>query len=193
MRIKGSCSRRPSRRAVRGFTLVELLVTMAIAGILLTLAAPSFTATLERWRINTAKDTFASSIQLARREAIKNGGNVLMVRRPADASCPHANETRNWGCGWDLCVDTNGDGQCSPSAASDDILLQSVDAPKATNVKVSSNSSKLTFSRWGHPNGLGSLGVTFSPHPAGEDAAATTTLCMSSGGRIRFVAAASCS
>lgn len=180
-----------------GFTLLELIVTVAIAAVLVTLATPSLQSTVERWRVNTTKDAFAASLYLARREAIKNDGSVVMTRRAPDGTCTHATEARNWGCGWDLCIDTNGDRKCTPPAQppliNEDIPLQSIDVPKSVNAVVSSNTSMLVFSRWGHPNGLGVIGVTFSPHPAGTESAATTTLCMSSGGRIRFVAAASCS
>lgn len=173
------------------------MVVIAVLAILATIAAPSFRSMTERWRVDVAKEAFAASLYLARREAIKNVGRIIMARRPAGDSCVHASEAKNWGCGWDICVDADGNGRCdaigpSPSGGGD-VLLQSVDPPKSVNVVLSANSSTLTFSPWGHPNGLGTVGVTFSPHPGGTAAAATITLCMSAGGRIRYVRAAKCS
>lgn len=191
------CTRVRWRGPASGFTLVELMVTIAIAAVLLTLAAPSFKTTIQRWRVNSARQTYAASLYVARRAAIKHGGAVVMHRRAPTGDCPHVTQARHWGCGWDICIDTDGDGQCTapsePPDPTDDVPLQSVANLAATNIVLSANASRLRFGPWGHPNGLGTLGVTFSPADGTAGTGITSTLCMSSGGRIRFVAAASCS
>lgn len=184
------------RSHTHGFTLVELMVTVAVAALLLAIAAPTFKSTLQRWRVNSAKQTYAASLYLARRAAIKHGDGVLMHRRAPDANCPYVTEARDWGCGWNICIDTDGNGKCTtpqePPIPSDDVLLQSVSNLAAVNIVLSINTSRLKFSAWGHPNGLGALGVTFSPADENANTSIVSTLCMSSGGRIRFVPTASC-
>lgn len=189
--------RMQARGPFSGFTLIELMVTIAIAAILLALAAPSFKTTIQRWRVNSARQAFAASLYMARRAAIKHGGAVVMHRRAPTDDCPHVTQARHWSCGWDICIDTNGDGQCTapskPPKPTDDVPLQSVAHLRATNIVLSANVSRLKFGPWGHPNGLGALGVTFSPADKVSGNGTTSTLCMSSGGRIRFVAKTSCS
>lgn len=57
----------------RGFTAIELLVTIAILAVLAALAAPSFTPSLERWRVMQATEQLKSTLYFARSEAIKQG------------------------------------------------------------------------------------------------------------------------
>lgn len=57
------------RPAARGVTLVELLVGMAVLGVLLAVGVPSFNGMLGRWRQQAAIDTFVADIQLARSTA----------------------------------------------------------------------------------------------------------------------------
>ena len=57
----------------RGLSLVELLVTIAILGILASIAAPSFQSMLERRRLIAATEGVYAHLQFARSEAVKFG------------------------------------------------------------------------------------------------------------------------
>lgn len=63
----------PRARNGEGFTLLELLITITIVGILVALAVPSFKDTFERRRVKTVAETVASDLRLARSEAIVRG------------------------------------------------------------------------------------------------------------------------
>lgn len=73
----------------RGFTLLELLITLAIVAIVTAVAAPSFSDIIERQRVRSAADNLRSSIELARSEAVKRNSPVT-VNRIED----------NWNKGW---------------------------------------------------------------------------------------------
>jgi prepilin-type N-terminal cleavage/methylation domain-containing protein len=60
----------------RGFTLIELMIAISIAGILLVVAIPSFKFTILNSRVKTAASDFHISLLLARSEAIKLNRNV---------------------------------------------------------------------------------------------------------------------
>ncbi|MEJ2346914.1 MAG: GspH/FimT family pseudopilin [Gammaproteobacteria bacterium] len=62
-----------------GFTLIELMVTVALAAILLTLAIPSFRTMVLNNRLVTAANAFVADASLARSEAIKRGTTVSIV------------------------------------------------------------------------------------------------------------------
>jgi type IV fimbrial biogenesis protein FimT len=108
----------------RGFTLVELVVTIALVAILTTLAIPSFTETLRGWRRDSATRAFVSSLNLARTEAIKTS-RVLVVCPSADgASCSNAS---NWNIGW-LVFSDDGIDSSNGVITPDNANNQSVDA-----------------------------------------------------------------
>jgi type IV fimbrial biogenesis protein FimT len=67
----------PPRRPA-GFTLLELLITITIIGILASLATPSFKSLIMGQRIKTASFDLITNLTLARSEAIKQNGNVTM-------------------------------------------------------------------------------------------------------------------
>ena len=177
---------RASATRSRGFTAVELLVVLSIVAVLAALAAPSFNTLIESWRVRDAREGMTSSLFLARSEAIKRAGSVVLEKTPLGTDCPHASGNQFWSCGWLLYVDANGNGSRDANEG-----IQSFPAPKRMNVELSStgvipNPTKLTFDRWGVPN-LSLVKFLITPYPSNTASPATTTLCITGGGTIRYL------
>jgi type IV fimbrial biogenesis protein FimT len=81
-----------------GFSMVELMTVLAIAGILIALAAPSFSELIRNQRITTATNDFLAAINLTRSEAIKRSTRVDLVPSSEDG---------DWAKGWVVFVDGN--------------------------------------------------------------------------------------
>lgn len=95
----------PSRS--RGFTLMELLTTLTIAGILVTLAVPSFSEVIKNNRLITQTNDFVTTLNLARSEAIRRGERVTVCKSSDQVSCAGSGA---WDQGWIVFSDVNGDG-----------------------------------------------------------------------------------
>ncbi len=69
-----------------GFTLVELIVVIAILGILVSVAAPSFTRTIEKQHIVGAGEAVLLDLRWARSESIKRNTLVTVTFTDGSAS-----------------------------------------------------------------------------------------------------------
>jgi len=67
-----------SVRAQRGFTLTELMVTVAVAGVLAMMAVPNMRSFVQNNRLSSASNDLLRSFNLARTEAIKHQTNVVV-------------------------------------------------------------------------------------------------------------------
>lgn len=81
-----------SRSLTKGFTLVELVITIAIAAVFASLAAPGFRQLIASQRIRTASFDLVSALGYARSEAVKRNTPVALR---AGASADGA-----WTAGW---------------------------------------------------------------------------------------------
>lgn len=101
--------RRALRRSVapvtrrRGFTMVELLIVIAIAAILATIAVPSFRDTLRTMRQNATLGLVINDLNLARGEAIKRNSSVIVCA--SNAAGDDCAVTGAWQGGWLVCLE----------------------------------------------------------------------------------------
>lgn len=176
-------------RRAAGLTLVEVLVTLSIAALLMSLAVPSFQPVLERWRVKQSVGALTDTLRLARSEAIQRGGNVTIQKLANDsAGCTLAATPADWGCGWQVFFDSDASG----SHTTADALLQRVQIPTGITVTHSSGTAAIAVDRWGKMDGLGAKSFVVAPFPDGIASPATRTLCISSGGRIHEKEGAGC-
>jgi type IV fimbrial biogenesis protein FimT len=68
-----------SPSSASGFTLTELLIVLAIAGILATMALPNFKSLFQSQRVKNAGYELYSALSLTRSEAIKRNSNVTLT------------------------------------------------------------------------------------------------------------------
>jgi type IV fimbrial biogenesis protein FimT len=107
-----------------GFTLIELMVTVAVAALLMGLAVPSLWSIIQDNRLTAQSNDFLSDIRLARSEAIKRSRRVTMCRCKSDTAgtgkCKENNRGKftcfknadyNWDQGWIVFVDADEDTQ----------------------------------------------------------------------------------
>lgn len=103
-RAAGGCSlllrrvmaSRPPRQ--RGFTLVELMVTLFVAAILTVIAVPSFNTMINTNRLTTAADAVVGALSTARMDAIKNNAPVQFCSNSASSNSSGAGDTLGTAC-----------------------------------------------------------------------------------------------
>lgn len=100
----------------RGFTLLELMVVLAIVAILAMLAAPSFTRLIQANTISSVVNTFLADMRYARSESTRRGGGVVMCRsnspEAANPTCGNGSVPgdNGWVSGWIIFQDWDNDG-----------------------------------------------------------------------------------
>jgi type IV fimbrial biogenesis protein FimT len=81
----------PTLSRTPGFTLLELLVTVSVAAIVLTLGVPGFQGTMSQARMTNAANSLIAHVQLARSEAIKRNMRVTLCPSAGGSVCDSVN------------------------------------------------------------------------------------------------------
>lgn len=183
MSFQPSTFMRPPLLRTAGFTAIELLVTISVVAVLAALAAPSFTPLVESWKVRQATEQLNSSLYFARSEAIKRGGQIAIQKLPNNTNgCTSATGNNDWDCGWIICHDTNGNGNCNASEP----VLQRIDAPAKVQVTRTGGGDSIKLNRWGLVADTW-LGFSLVPLNKPTTHPGARGVCMSSGGRIRVI------
>jgi type IV fimbrial biogenesis protein FimT len=133
----------------RGFTLIEMLVTLAIFAVLLMIAIPSMRPFLQSQSVKNASMDINSTAALARSEAIKRNTTIDVT----------ANSATDWSQGWVV-------SQTTPAAT---IRKQ----PALGNIVITSSSGSFSFDGNGR---MTSTGSTFTIKPLNK--AGSQPLCL---------------
>ena len=89
--------RRNSARTVsRGFTLVELMITVAVFAIVAAIAAPAMQAMVAASRLNGATSELVTALQLAEAEAIRRNARVMVCASADGATCSGSGDWSRW-------------------------------------------------------------------------------------------------
>ncbi|MBI5462891.1 MAG: GspH/FimT family pseudopilin [Gammaproteobacteria bacterium] len=120
-----------------GFTLVELMITLAVAAILLTVGIPSFGDFIKNNRLVSYANEFVAGAHLARSEAIKRRRYGYICASSNQSSCTGGT---NWAVGWIAWIDDNGD--AIPQSTE---LLRARQALNATVTYTSNGPSQFRF------------------------------------------------
>lgn len=106
------------KKYMRGFTLIELMLVLAISAILVALAAPSFNDTIEKSRVEAVQNDLMRDIAFARQQALSRNSLVSICRSADGASCAGAGD---WNQGWIVVVESV-DGTAGTVEAGEEIL-----------------------------------------------------------------------
>lgn len=107
----------PMNKKQTGFSLTELIITLAVASILIAQAVPAFLSMMQDNRIVTQTNDFVTSLNIARSEAVKRGMRITVCKSIDSATCAAGG---SWEQGWIVFTDSNNDAAVNNT----DVVLQ---------------------------------------------------------------------
>ena len=137
VRNRGSCGS-------GGFTLVEMMITIVVAGVLLAFGIPAFNDAVLGSKVSAVANDLYASIQLARSEAIKRNVPITLCPSTDAAAC---DDSGDWEVGWIVL-----------NPATSEVLQVQEAAPEHFKVVQSGGTADLSF----QPVGLGATAAVFT-------------------------------
>jgi type IV fimbrial biogenesis protein FimT len=134
----------PSKQRDSGYTMIELVMTMAVVAILASIAVPGFKYVTTSNRVATEVNGLLGDIQFARSQAVKEGQPVTICSSSDSANCT----TTNWDAGWIVFLDTNN----SKTVDAGEAVIRKQPALGGTDTFVATPGAfhALTFNRMGY-------------------------------------------
>jgi type IV fimbrial biogenesis protein FimT len=136
-----------------GFSLIEVMVVVAIAGLLLALAAPSFTPVIERWRVRSATEALQGSIFTARSAAIKHAGDVVLKKNDTGPNGCVSSGATDFKCGWliwhDGLLRDGNQSACTPTEQTECTIIEFSPPPNVELTVTGATNGRLYFNRQG--------------------------------------------
>jgi type IV fimbrial biogenesis protein FimT len=163
--------------AQTGFTMVELLMTIAIAAIVAMLAIPSFQYVTNSNRVAAEVNGLLGDLQFARAEAIKEGQPVTVCMSKGGTTCDTTGSA--WQSGWIVYSNPTGTGANTTTPAAGSILRIQNTFTSTDTFTAAPAFSAITYNREGYAIGVGN-GTLISLHVASGSAAqiAAWTRCL---------------
>lgn len=155
-------------KQAQGFTLIELMVTIAVLAIMLTIAVPAMQNFTIRNRLVAFNNDLMTSVNLARSEASKRAANVAVCKSSTMTSCGG-----NWSDGWIVFVNTDNDAPAAVDSG-ETILRVHQALPSNYTLNATTNfTNYVSYRRDGSANNIGTFVVC---HNSDETTARGITL-----------------
>lgn len=175
---------RGSKPATAGFTLVELMVVIAVVAIMVAIAVPSFDTILQRNRMATAANEVVSALQTARMEAVRRNRRAVLCASADGRTC-------SGGSDWMRMVVFVDDNANSAPDAGEAIIRDVQVARTGLGITASSPTARIWFRSDGRVStgaaNTASLALLSTKLPAGESrrlievAVSRVSVCTTSG------------
>lgn len=165
----------------QGFTLIELMVTIAVVAVLAALAFPSFQYSLRSNRTSTATNELMASLALARSEAVRSARGSGLCTSADGATCGGT-----WNDGWIVWIDNDANGV--PGGANDRIIryTQAHDRLSVTATSSAGSATLVRFDPRGRVFDGNSRDFTILPSPCPTGEKVQRHLTLSSTGQTRI-------
>ncbi len=166
----------------KGFTLLELLVTLAIAGILSTMAISAFQNSIAQNRITTELTQLKNDFVFAGSEALRTGLPVTVCSTSDGSSC---SQSTSWNTGWIVFDDPASALQTSSNTV---IVRKQSSLTDGDNITADNSISTVAYNRQGFVNNIATSisTVTFTDHAASPSSGTTQCLTMTFLGQLGF-------
>lgn len=173
----------------RGFTIVELLVTITVLGIVLMLGLPNISAWLQNTQIRNSADAMVSGLQFARAEALRRNRPVRFnLVDTLDASCSLATAGPHWVVSM-TDPSSNCDVEASFTVDPPFILQKRSSQEGSQNAAITATASSVAFNGLGSAGGSLQIGVS-NPNGGACQSAAGPMRCLqvnvSASGSVRM-------
>lgn len=166
-----------------GFTLLELMVTVAIVAILTSLAVPALQRFVTARGVIAQADELAASLRLARSSALRLNAQVaICASSTPNAAAPACATTAAWKSGWLVFVDRAANGTYDSSV--DTLIRAQTPVSAVSDITEANNTVNYRF----YANGLPTAKASFKvlPNLATTDSSYTSTartVCLNKVGR----------
>ena len=165
-----------------GFTLLELIVVLAVGSVLLSVTVPAMTGMLRTQRSISTVNALFASLSLARSEAIKRNARAVLCKTADGVSCTTHG---GWEQGWMVFHDTNNNAARDPGEP----VVQH-QGPAAPGMRLSGNTPVSNYVSY---NALGTAKLasgafqagTFTLCPASASSTDVRQVVLSNTGRVR--------
>jgi len=156
-----------------GVTLIELMITLVVAGVLLAIAIPSFQSFMISNTLNSVSTDLFGSLNYARSEAVTRGDSVTVCPSSTGSTCGGS-----WSGGWIIFVDHNFNGAVDTGDKRLRVhraLTTNYSAASSLTDSSGATVSYLTYMRNGMANDTGTLAVCYQNDRTKSKAISVTT------------------
>lgn len=182
--VRAACARGRCGLAP-GFTLIEMMVTVAIVAILTSLAVPALQRFVTARGAIGQADELAASLRLARSSALKLNANVaICASSTPNATAPACATSAVWKSGWLVFVDRAANGTYDSSV--DTLIRAQTPVSAISDINEPNSKVRYIFYANGLPDAAGTLQVL--PNLATSDSsysATARTVCLNKVGRVQ--------